>query len=96
VRADDTVARLGGDEFAVLVNGSVPSAALVYEQIRAAVAAAGAPYAVTASIGAAAVAPGDTGSQVLHRADLAMYAAKSHGGDRVSDRPDATLTPAAR
>jgi diguanylate cyclase (GGDEF)-like protein len=88
---DGTVARLGGDEFAALVRGSREAAAEVFERVRAAVAAAGAPYAVTASVGAARIGPHDTGSQVLHRADLAMYAAKYHGGDRVSDRPDPAL-----
>jgi diguanylate cyclase (GGDEF)-like protein len=85
VRATDTVARLGGDEFAVLaeVSAQFPAEVLA-ERLRSAVAAAGAPAGVTASVGVARVRPDDDADQLLHRADAAMYRAKTGGGDRVT------------
>jgi diguanylate cyclase (GGDEF)-like protein len=85
VRETDTVARLGGDEFAVLaeVSPSTP-AELLAERLRDAVAAAGRPSGVTASVGLAEVRAGDDVHDLLHRADAAMYRAKTAGGDRVT------------
>jgi diguanylate cyclase (GGDEF)-like protein len=85
VRETDTVARLGGDEFAVLaevVDGS--SGEILAERLRAAVAEAGQASGVTGSVGAAEVLPGDDVEELLHRADSAMYRAKTAGGDRVT------------
>jgi diguanylate cyclase (GGDEF)-like protein len=84
VRETDTVARLGGDEFAVLARtGPDLPGDLLAERLRAAVAAVGAGRGVTASVGVAALTAGDDVEAVLHRADEAMYRAKSAGGDRV-------------
>jgi diguanylate cyclase (GGDEF)-like protein len=84
VRETDTVARLGGDEFAVLARTApeFPSE-LLAERLRAAVAAVGAGRGVTGSVGVATLAAGDDVEAVLHRADEAMYRAKTSGGDRV-------------
>jgi diguanylate cyclase (GGDEF)-like protein len=88
VRETDTVARLGGDEFAVLADTSVAvSADALAERLRAAVAGAGRHVGVTASVGVAEVQPGDDVEDLLHRADAAMYRAKSAGGDRVTVLP---------
>jgi diguanylate cyclase (GGDEF)-like protein len=88
VRETDTVARLGGDEFAVLARTEPAlSGAVLAERLRAAVAAVGAGRGVTASIGVATLGAHDDVEAVLHRADEAMYRAKSSGGDRV-DVPD--------
>jgi diguanylate cyclase (GGDEF)-like protein len=85
VRETDTVARLGGDEFAVLAGTSVTcSGEQLAERLRSAVAAIGAPAGVTASVGVAEVEPGDDAEDLLHRADAAMYRAKSAGGNRVT------------
>jgi diguanylate cyclase (GGDEF)-like protein len=85
VRETDTVARLGGDEFAVLAGTSVSwSGEQLAERLRSAVAAIGAPAGVTASVGVAEVEPGDDAEDLLHRADAAMYRAKSAGGNRVT------------
>jgi diguanylate cyclase (GGDEF)-like protein len=85
VRETDTVARLGGDEFAVLAAISVSwSGEQLAERLRQAVAAAGAAAGVTASVGVAEVEPGDDVEDLLHRADAAMYRAKSAGGNRVT------------
>ncbi len=88
LRESDTLARLGGDEFAVLVehgaeNGGIAVVAGTM------VAALDAPFpledrtvAVSASVGVATVEPGQGPSQasnLLHRADVAMYAVKAAG-----------------
>jgi diguanylate cyclase (GGDEF)-like protein len=84
VRETDTVARLGGDEFAVLARTApdLPGE-LLAERLRAAVAVVGAGRGVTASVGVATLSAGDDVEAVLHRADEAMYRAKSSGGNRV-------------
>ncbi|RBY94841.1 hypothetical protein DQ244_06175 [Blastococcus sp. TBT05-19] len=83
VRETDTVARLGGDEFGVLADvTSGTSAALLAERLREAVAVAGARHRVTASVGLAEIHPGDDVEDLMHRADVAMYRAKSSGGNR--------------
>jgi diguanylate cyclase (GGDEF)-like protein len=85
VREVDTVARLGGDEFALLLPGTTAAIGeRVAARVRAAVAEAGAGIGVTASIGVASLVPGEDVHALLHRADAAMYAAKTAGGDRVS------------
>jgi diguanylate cyclase (GGDEF)-like protein len=85
VRETDTVARLGGDEFAVLAAISVSwSGEQLAERLRHAVAVVGLAAGVTASVGVAEVEPGDDVEDLLHRADAAMYRAKSAGGDRVT------------
>ena len=83
VRETDTVARLGGDEFAVLADVSDTfSGEMLAERLRQAVALVGARGGVTASIGVAAVLPGEDVADLMHRADAAMYRAKAAGGDR--------------
>jgi diguanylate cyclase (GGDEF)-like protein len=85
VRGTDTVARLGGDEFAVLaeVSAAYPPEMLA-ERLRDAVAVVGAADGVTASVGVALIFPGDDADLLLHRADAAMYRAKTAGGNRVT------------
>jgi diguanylate cyclase (GGDEF)-like protein len=85
VRETDTVARLGGDEFAVLaaLTPGTPVEVLA-ERLRDAVAVAGRHCGVTASVGVAFVDPADDADLLLHRADAAMYRAKTSGGDRVT------------
>jgi diguanylate cyclase (GGDEF)-like protein len=88
--ADDagTVARLGGDEFAILLpTGGPAEMAELSERVAAAVSEpvplGGTTVRVRASIGTASAAPAADGSDpavaltdLLHRADLAMYAEK--------------------
>jgi diguanylate cyclase (GGDEF)-like protein len=97
LRETDTVARLGGDEFAVLATSTTPAApANVAERLREAVTTIDAD--VTASIGAVVPIPGEALEDVLHRADMAMYQAKSGGGNSVcfsSAGPPFTASPAA-
>jgi diguanylate cyclase (GGDEF)-like protein/PAS domain S-box-containing protein len=91
VRAGDTIARLGGDEFAVLLEweaGTPPSSA--GEVAARILSALTKPYrigsmdaVVSASIGMAVAAPRVTPDELLHQADLAMYAAKAAGKGRI-------------
>jgi len=93
LRPTDTLARLGGDEFAVLCPGAAaPGAHRVAHRLHEALAE---PFAigdlavhVDVSAGIA-VAPGDgrTVSELLQRADVAMYQAK--GGGTAVERYDA-------
>jgi diguanylate cyclase (GGDEF)-like protein/PAS domain S-box-containing protein len=84
----DTVARLGGDEFAVLqtrVNGTQDAAELA-QRINEAVAGpqilGGERLACSASIGITLhPSDGSDADQLLKNADLAMYRAKSDGGN---------------
>jgi diguanylate cyclase (GGDEF)-like protein/PAS domain S-box-containing protein len=89
-RSSDIVARLGGDEFAVLLPavevGEARAAAqdLLTTLHNTNAVFGGKPLRVTASIGVAAFESDDaTAGELLTSADLAMYAAKSQGRDRV-------------
>ena len=85
LREPDTIGRLGGDEFAVLVEGvDLASVRVLAERILAALAApypvVGGDVTIHASLGVAFdehAAYDDV--QLLRNADIAMYAAKSHG-----------------
>lgn len=89
-RASDVVARLGGDEFAVLLSSvGVDDARTAAEQLLGEIRSAaamygGRPFRVTGSIGVVAFESDDvTAGEVMVNADLAMYAAKTAGRDRV-------------
>ena len=89
-RATDVVARLGGDEFAVLLSAvgaqeARSAAEHLLAEIRSTPALyGGKPFRATASIGVATFESDDaTAGEVLVNADLAMYAAKTSGRDRV-------------
>jgi diguanylate cyclase (GGDEF)-like protein/PAS domain S-box-containing protein len=89
-RSSDVVARLGGDEFGVLVSSvGVDEARAAADDLLSTIRArpatyGGMPFRVTASIGVTAFESDDvTASEVLVNADLAMYAAKAGGRDRV-------------
>ena len=87
-RPQDLCARLGGDEFAVLLPGTGGAAAAVVAQnIVQAVAAtahidAGVVH-VGASVGVATATSDTDLEQLVHRADVAMYAAKANGKSRI-------------
>ncbi len=94
VRPSDTLARLGGDEFAVLVEelddlGLNTLAQRLLETIKTPVRIADSDLIGSASIGIATVKAGETvdgdaGDELMRDADLAMYAAKNAGRDRVA------------
>jgi len=94
LRAYDLLARYGGEEFVVVLPNSAAEAALsVAESLRATVAAAAVaipggsePLTVTVSIGVharvASAEPGEA-ERLLAACDVALYAAKRRGRDRV-------------
>ncbi|WP_250005184.1 bifunctional diguanylate cyclase/phosphodiesterase [Actinoplanes sp. M2I2] len=78
------VARLGGDEFTLVIPAGCDAEALVREVIEAVGAPAelaGHTVITAASVGLTTARPGDDPAEVLRRADVAMYAAKTAGGD---------------
>ncbi len=97
VRASDVAARYGGEEFVVLLpNTDVASALLLAERIRTAISELPVnlpneeAITITASIGIAEVQPAPeaddlktVGDSLIARADVALYAAKSAGRNRV-------------
>ncbi|RKT54978.1 putative bifunctional diguanylate cyclase/phosphodiesterase [Saccharothrix australiensis] len=82
------IGRLGGDEFAVVLPGcSSAEAARVADGLRDAVASlplVAASAHVTVSTGVAEFGAGDTWELVLANADLALYASKAAGRNRVT------------
>ena len=89
VRTGDTVARLGGDEFAILMeDGGDPfdTAGRILMSLDRPVSIAGRDLTVRVSIGLATLQPGDgsvDATEMLKRADVAMYAAKREGKGRL-------------
>jgi diguanylate cyclase (GGDEF)-like protein/PAS domain S-box-containing protein len=75
LRAGDVAGRLGGDEFLV-VAGDVVDQSGLQEVVRRVEVALSGPLQVRASIGAVLSRPGETGPQVMRRADAVMYAVK--------------------
>jgi diguanylate cyclase (GGDEF)-like protein len=87
LRPVDTVARLGGDEFTLLLPGMTEADTdlLLHELltvVQAPVLAEGLEMAPRISVGVTASRPDDTAGELLRRADVAMYAAKTAGGGR--------------
>ncbi len=87
VRPYDTVGRLGGDEFVVLLEGVVdrnlPAAIArrVTESLEGNIYISERQLLISASIGVAVSSPSTTdASELLRRADAAMYGAKRSGG----------------
>jgi diguanylate cyclase (GGDEF)-like protein len=98
LRSEDLVARYGGDEFAAILHEiDLDDAIHVAERIRRAVADLAIPSAqeagasITVSIGLAAFLPGEDPSELVRRADEALYRAKSEGRNRVAFDEEAAL-----
>ena len=89
LRADDVLARYGGEEFVALLRGVAgrPAAdraeGLRHRCAEVLVDTPLVPVGVTASVGVAGFRPGDTAMALLKVAELALYAAKAAGRDRV-------------
>ena len=90
IRSRDTLARIGGDEFALLLdNCPMEKAAEIAEALVGAVQGLcfeweGRSYHVGASVGLVAIrAEAESTAQLLAQADLACYAAKGGGRNRV-------------
>ncbi|WEO76458.1 EAL domain-containing protein [Cryobacterium sp. SO2] len=87
-RPNDVVARLGGDEFAVVLQGSTDetAAAIAHRMVgslAAPIIVNGRPVRVGASVGVASATPGIDLDELVHQADVAMYAAKANGKGQV-------------
>jgi diguanylate cyclase (GGDEF)-like protein len=96
----DTLVRLGGDEFAILLEDAsaerVDAVGLaVVEAIRPPFAIADREMCVTTSVGTLTVQHPATMSEALRNADLALYAAKNAGKNRVA-RYEARLSTEVR
>jgi diguanylate cyclase (GGDEF)-like protein len=90
VRSEDALGRLGGEEFLVLLDDTdLERAAATAERLRHALAdrplaLEPGPHATTLSLGVAVLGAQDHSfSDLLRRADRALYAAKAAGRDRV-------------
>lgn len=102
VRLSDIVFRYGGEEFLILLaNTDESGATLLAERIRAALEQRlhlpgdGINLKVTASLGVASLRAGELQSQLIDRADKALYEAKGTGRNRVcvsATQPTVTKT----
>lgn len=90
LRQSDIIGRLGGEEFLiVLPETPAPDAVATAERLRHAVSqlviqTSGQPFRMTVSIGVAEHGEAETLQRVLIRADMALYAAKRSGRNRVN------------
>ncbi len=95
LRKTDQAGRYGGEEFVVLLPETDLSEALLLAQrlsrrISDTVITPehDAPMPVTVSVGVAALASDETGEELIHRADQALYRAKQNGRNRVETALD--------
>ena len=97
VRTSDLAARFGGEEFVILMPGAkLQDAIEAAERTRAGIERT--PFTIThevgqinktASIGVSTLNPmGDTGAELLKRADTALYQAKEQGRNKVFVTPN--------
>ena len=89
LRASDVAARYGGEEFVlILPHTGLDGARIAAEKVRVAIATSQWGHLtpgreVTASLGLAEWRPGETSTELVQRADQALYAAKTSGRNRV-------------
>jgi len=86
-RFDDLLFRYGGEEFIIILNNTdEPGARQALDRFCAAIRRHEFPRlnAMTLSIGWTAVSPREFSTDVIHKADKALYYAKEHGRDQVA------------
>lgn len=87
IRENDTLARWGGEEFMVLSTKSdIKRAKRMAQRLRKAIAEfsfTGVPRQITSSFGVALYAAGNSGEDMVKRADEALYEAKETGRNKV-------------
>jgi diguanylate cyclase (GGDEF)-like protein/hemerythrin-like metal-binding protein len=91
LRATDSITRWGGEEFVVLCpNSALAATAKFADRLRLSIADArfSVGKQITASVGVAECLPGETWEQWFHRADTALYRAKSLGRNQVQIAPE--------
>ncbi|MCP4898059.1 MAG: GGDEF domain-containing protein, partial [bacterium] len=98
-----SVARYGGEEFLVLLPETNPEKIEAFtEKIRATIEELGLPHAansaasvLTVSIGVASCVPSqdNSGEELIHAADMALYEAKNSGRNRVVFHDPSTMNP---
>jgi diguanylate cyclase (GGDEF)-like protein len=80
-RTEDTIGRLGGDEFAIICEDGAAFTEDLLDRLRDALAEphdiAGTLVAAPVSVGLASPMDGETGAQLLERADSTMYLSKA-------------------
>ncbi len=87
IRKSDLLARWGGEEFIVVASNTImEDVVTMAEKIRAAVASSPVTEetAITVSLGVAEYHAGESLESLLHRADTALYRAKSGGRNRTA------------
>lgn len=96
-KGERVVGRLGGEEFAIILEADVAEATRIAETLRAEIASftfdtEQGPMSVTCSFGISQWRQGDNLDELLRRADIALYAAKTGGRNRVvADQPGLPL-----
>jgi diguanylate cyclase (GGDEF)-like protein len=88
VRQEDTVARIGGDEFAIILENIAPQdaealTARIVNGFRELFDTGNSPVIATVSAGYAYAEPGESASELVARADKALYQAKHDGRARL-------------
>ena len=85
LRSTDEVARIGGDEFVLVLEGTDTSgAARVLAALQRPMEVGGTLLHIGASLGIACTRDAHSPDEVLRNADLAMYASKAGGRNRIS------------
>ena len=90
IRKSEHLARFGGDEFMlVLPEARLEDAMRIVERLRESLAGHtfGEAGSVTCSFGIGEYLPGETGDDLIRRADRALYEAKAAGRDRLAAPP---------
>ncbi|GAA2354556.1 putative bifunctional diguanylate cyclase/phosphodiesterase [Dactylosporangium salmoneum] len=89
VGTSDTLARLGGDEFAILMEDATAARVaragqLIIDELERPIVVHERDLSVTASVGSLLFAAPSTPAEALRNADLALYAAKAAGKNRLA------------